>query len=52
MATDIHAVNKNLVSFYDFSNKRVLHGGEGGGQLSSKIGYFGRQWRFRCSLDG
>ena len=38
MATDIDAVVNNLTSFYDFSNKRVIHIGAGGGQL---IGYAG-----------
>jgi len=36
MATDIHAILKNLVAFYDFGGKDVLHVGAGGGQL---IGY-------------
>ncbi len=36
MATDIHAILKNLLAFYDFGGKDVLHVGAGGGQL---IGY-------------
>ena len=38
MATDIGAILDNLTSFYDFSNKEVVHVGAGGGQL---IGYAG-----------
>lgn len=36
MATDVEAIIANLVAFYDFSGKRVIHVGAGGGQL---IGY-------------
>ena len=36
MATDIAKVIANLASFYDFSNKSVVHVGAGGGQF---IGY-------------
>jgi hypothetical protein len=36
MATDINAVLENLMSFYDFSKKSVVHVGAGGGQF---IGY-------------
>jgi tRNA A58 N-methylase Trm61 len=36
MATDMRAIIKNLVAFYDFGGKDVLHVGAGGGQL---IGY-------------
>lgn len=36
MATDTHAIIKNLVAFYDFGGKEVLHVGAGGGRL---IGY-------------
>ncbi len=33
MATDIKAIIKNLVDFYDFKNKNILSIGAGGGQL-------------------
>lgn len=36
MATDIRAIEKNLLAFYDFQGKDVIHVGAGGGQL---IGY-------------
>lgn len=36
MATDIAAILRNLESFYDFTDKSVLHVGAGGGQI---IGY-------------
>lgn len=36
MATDVAAVVKNLVSFYDMAGKSVIHVGAGGGQI---IGY-------------
>lgn len=36
MATDILAIERNLLAFYDFHGKDVIHVGAGGGQL---IGY-------------
>ncbi len=33
MAADIHAIIRNLESFYDFTGKTVIHVGAGGGQL-------------------
>lgn len=33
MATDIKAIIKNLVEFYDFKDKKILSVGAGGGQL-------------------
>ena len=36
MATDIQAIIDNLVAFYDFTGRRVIHVGAGNGQL---IGY-------------
>lgn len=36
MATDIRAIERNLLAFYDFQGKDVIHVGAGGGQL---IGY-------------
>lgn len=33
MATDINAIVENLVSFYDFEGKDVIHVGAGGGQM-------------------
>ncbi len=33
MATDLRSIIDNLTAFYDFSGKRVLHIGAGGGQL-------------------
>ncbi|MDD4857209.1 MAG: hypothetical protein PHD74_03785 [Candidatus Krumholzibacteria bacterium] len=36
MATDIGKIVENLVSFYDFKGKDVVHVGAGGGQL---VGY-------------
>ncbi len=36
MATDLNAVLRNLISFYNFHAKNVIHVGAGGGQL---IGY-------------
>lgn len=38
MATDIQQIIQNVVAFYDFSEKTVLHVGAGGGQL---MGYAG-----------
>jgi predicted RNA methylase len=33
MATDIHALIRNLTDYYDFRGKRIIHVGAGGGQL-------------------
>ncbi len=33
MATNIELINQNIINFYDFSNKDVIHVGAGGGQL-------------------
>lgn len=33
MAADIHAIIRDLESFYDFAGKAVIHAGAGGGQL-------------------
>ncbi|MGB8951357.1 MAG: class I SAM-dependent methyltransferase [Candidatus Aminicenantales bacterium] len=35
MATDINLVINNLLAFYDFSRKRIISVGSGGGQLAS-----------------
>jgi precorrin-6B methylase 2 len=42
MATDIHRIIQNVIAFYNFSGKTVLHVGAGGGQL---MGYAGNAKR-------
>jgi len=36
MASDLHAITKNLLAFYDFGGKEVIHVGAGNGHL---VGY-------------
>jgi hypothetical protein len=47
MATDVEAILKNLVEFYDFGDKTVIAAGAGGGQLAG----YGRHARHVIAVD-